>query len=176
MIANCICDGILDKPQVCSSQVPSKTSLCCCCCMQVGAQCTSVPYSCDIQKQARAYVHAHTHARAHANTHTHTQCHTQCHTHPYLQTHIHAQVASPAVAARLNVTDGALVQLVVPGGAAQRAGLLPTRRGLTGIITGDVIKEMLPAGHVDLLVGTQAMMQAQDFKMSHQLCRKCESL
>uniref|UniRef100_A0A7S3VP22 PDZ domain-containing protein n=1 Tax=Dunaliella tertiolecta TaxID=3047 RepID=A0A7S3VP22_DUNTE len=52
------------------------------------------------------------------------------------------QVASPAVAARLNVTDGALVQLVVPGGAAQRAGLLPTRRGLTGIITGDVIKEL----------------------------------
>lgn len=48
-------------------------------------------------------------------------------------------MASPAVAARLNVSSGALVQSVVSGGAAEKAGLLPTRRGLAGIITGDVI-------------------------------------
>lgn len=46
------------------------------------------------------------------------------------------QIASLAVAARLSVTRGALVQSVVPGSAAARAGLLPTRRGLGGIITG----------------------------------------
>jgi len=49
------------------------------------------------------------------------------------------QVASAAVAARLSVTRGALVQSVVPNGTAAKAGMLPTRRGLSGIITGDVI-------------------------------------
>ncbi len=49
------------------------------------------------------------------------------------------QVASEAVALKLQVTRGALLQAVTPDGAAAKAGLLPTRRGLSGIIAGDVI-------------------------------------
>ncbi len=54
------------------------------------------------------------------------------------------QVATDSVAARLQVAKGALIQAVTPGGAADKAGLLPTRRGLTGILTGDVILQVLP--------------------------------
>lgn len=43
------------------------------------------------------------------------------------------------MAKRLQVLRGACLQAVVPGGAAAQAGLLPTRRGLTGITPGDVI-------------------------------------
>ncbi|MEW5302865.1 MAG: hypothetical protein WDW36_005606 [Sanguina aurantia] len=50
-----------------------------------------------------------------------------------------AQIASVAVAARLKVQTGALVQAVLAGSAAAKAGLLATRRGLSGIIAGDVI-------------------------------------
>lgn len=49
------------------------------------------------------------------------------------------QVASEAVALKLQVTRGALLQAVTPDGAAAKAGLLPTRRGLSGIIAGDVV-------------------------------------
>ncbi len=49
------------------------------------------------------------------------------------------QVASQAVALKLQVTKGALVAALEPDGAAAKAGLLPTRRGLSGIIAGDVI-------------------------------------
>ncbi|GIL44030.1 hypothetical protein Vafri_1601 [Volvox africanus] len=51
-----------------------------------------------------------------------------------------AQIASDSVAQRLKVGRGALIQTVTPGGAADKAGLLPTRRGLSGIILGDVIQ------------------------------------
>ncbi|KAG2444679.1 hypothetical protein HXX76_001423 [Chlamydomonas incerta] len=51
-----------------------------------------------------------------------------------------AQIAADTVAARLNVGRGALIQSVVAGGAADKAGLLPTRRGLSGIVAGDVIQ------------------------------------
>ncbi|EFJ43542.1 trypsin family [Volvox carteri f. nagariensis] len=51
-----------------------------------------------------------------------------------------AQIASDSVAQRLKVGRGALIQAVSSGGAADKAGLLPTRRGLSGIITGDVIQ------------------------------------
>jgi hypothetical protein len=46
------------------------------------------------------------------------------------------QIAPESVAARLNVGRGALVQAVAVGGVAERAGLLPTRRGLGGVIPG----------------------------------------
>ncbi|GLC58336.1 hypothetical protein PLESTB_001347900 [Pleodorina starrii] len=57
-----------------------------------------------------------------------------------LRASLDAQIATDSVAQRLKVGRGALVQAVVQGGAADRAGLLPTRRGLSGIITGDVIQ------------------------------------
>ncbi|KXZ45340.1 hypothetical protein GPECTOR_56g437 [Gonium pectorale] len=53
-----------------------------------------------------------------------------------------AQIATDSVAQRLNVGRGALIQAITPGGAAEKAGLLPTRRGLSGIITGDVIQAL----------------------------------
>eukprot|EP00877_Chromochloris_zofingiensis_P014803 jgi/Chrzof1/9577/Cz04g08050.t1 len=49
------------------------------------------------------------------------------------------QVASDQVAQNLRITRGALLQSVLPNGAAAKAGLLPIRRGLTGIVPGDVI-------------------------------------
>jgi S1-C subfamily serine protease len=49
------------------------------------------------------------------------------------------QVASEAVAQKLQVGRGALVQALVADGAGARAGLLATRRGLSGIVAGDVI-------------------------------------
>lgn len=51
----------------------------------------------------------------------------------------HLQVASDAIAAKLRVASGALLAGVEPGGAAAAAGLLATRRGLGGVLTGDVI-------------------------------------
>ena len=50
-----------------------------------------------------------------------------------------AQLASDSVAKQLRVTDGALVQSLVPGGAAEKAGLLAIRRDLAGIVPGDAI-------------------------------------
>ena len=50
-----------------------------------------------------------------------------------------AQVASEVVAQQLRVDRGAVVQAVAPNSAAARAGLLPTRRALSGIVAGDVI-------------------------------------
>ena len=49
------------------------------------------------------------------------------------------QVASEAVARQLRVSRGAVVQAVAPNSAAAQAGLLPTRRALSGIVAGDVI-------------------------------------
>ena len=46
------------------------------------------------------------------------------------------QIATEAVAQKLGVRSGALLQAVVPGGAGAAAGLLPTRRGLGGIVRG----------------------------------------
>lgn len=48
-------------------------------------------------------------------------------------------LASESIASQLRVKGGALVQAVEADSAASRAGLLPTRRGLGGIVTGDVI-------------------------------------
>ena len=50
-----------------------------------------------------------------------------------------ATVASDGVAAKLGVRTGAMLQTVTAGGAADAAGLLPTRRGLGGIVRGDVV-------------------------------------
>ena len=49
------------------------------------------------------------------------------------------QLSTDQVARALRVSSGALVQSVLPNSGAAKAGLLPTRRGLTGIITGDNI-------------------------------------
>lgn len=49
------------------------------------------------------------------------------------------QVSTDAIAQKLKVTSGALLAGVDPDGAAAAAGLLPTRRGLAGVITGDVV-------------------------------------
>lgn len=48
------------------------------------------------------------------------------------------QLSTDQVAGALRVSSGALIQSVGPNSAAAKAGLLPTRRGLTGIITGVV--------------------------------------
>lgn len=48
-------------------------------------------------------------------------------------------MASDEVSRRLQITQGACLQQVLPDGAAAKAGLLPTRRGLSGIIKGDVV-------------------------------------
>eukprot|EP00892_Ulva_mutabilis_P011883 jgi/Ulvmu1/9067/UM005_0160.1 len=47
--------------------------------------------------------------------------------------------ASAAISASLKVTDGALAQTVDPKGPAGKAGLLGIRRGLAGVVAGDVI-------------------------------------
>ena len=52
---------------------------------------------------------------------------------------LNISAADPNVMKSLKVSQGVLVQGVPPGGAAEKAGLLPTRRGLTGIVTGDVV-------------------------------------
>lgn len=50
------------------------------------------------------------------------------------------------MAARLQVRGGALVQTVLSGSAAEKAGVLATRRGLAGIITGDIIVGVSDSG------------------------------
>ena len=52
---------------------------------------------------------------------------------------LNVTLASETIASQLRVKGGALVQAVKPGSAAEAAGLLPTRRGFGGIVTGDVI-------------------------------------
>eukprot|EP00879_Flechtneria_rotunda_P011655 GHRR01012175.1.p1 GENE.GHRR01012175.1~~GHRR01012175.1.p1 ORF type:complete len:338 (+),score=104.95 GHRR01012175.1:339-1352(+) len=52
------------------------------------------------------------------------------------------EVSSDAVAQKLKVSAGALLAKVDPNGAAAAAGLLPTRRGLGGVIAGDVIAKL----------------------------------
>ena len=52
---------------------------------------------------------------------------------------LNVTLAPESIASQLRVKGGALVQAVVPGSAAANAGLLPTRRGLGGIVTGDII-------------------------------------
>lgn len=52
---------------------------------------------------------------------------------------LNVQIATDQVARALKVNQGALVQAVAPKSAAEAAGLQPTRRGLTGIVTGDAI-------------------------------------
>jgi S1-C subfamily serine protease len=47
--------------------------------------------------------------------------------------------AADPVARALGATSGVLIQTVDPSGPAAAAGLLPTRRGLSGVIGGDVI-------------------------------------
>jgi len=47
--------------------------------------------------------------------------------------------ASAGVSASLKVADGALAQTVDPKGPAGKAGLLGIRRGLAGVVAGDVI-------------------------------------
>jgi S1-C subfamily serine protease len=50
--------------------------------------------------------------------------------------------ASPGVATSLKVSEGALIQTVDPSGPAAKAGLLGTRRGLSGIVAGDVVLQV----------------------------------
>ena len=52
---------------------------------------------------------------------------------------VHMQISSEAVARQLRVNRGAVVQTVAPNSAAAKAGLLPTRRALSGIVAGDTI-------------------------------------
>ena len=52
---------------------------------------------------------------------------------------LNSVTAPESIAAQLRVKGGALVQAVPPNSAAAAAGLQPTRRGLGGIVTGDVI-------------------------------------
>mmetsp|Transcript_16801 Transcript_16801/g.46940 ORF Transcript_16801/g.46940 Transcript_16801/m.46940 type:complete len:428 (-) Transcript_16801:2381-3664(-) len=56
-----------------------------------------------------------------------------------VQPSLKLQVAPERVAQALNVKNGVLIQSVEPGSPAERAGLLPTRRGLSGVVAGDVI-------------------------------------
>ena len=49
------------------------------------------------------------------------------------------QISSEAVARQLRVNRGAVIQAVAPNSAAAKAGLLPTRRALSGIVAGDTI-------------------------------------
>ncbi len=51
-------------------------------------------------------------------------------------TPVHPQVAPDNIARALKVTKGALIQTVDPNSAAAKAGLLATRRGLSGIVPG----------------------------------------
>ena len=47
--------------------------------------------------------------------------------------------ASDPIAKGFNITDGVLIQTVDKNGPADLAGLLPTRREITGIVPGDII-------------------------------------
>ncbi|PRW59774.1 protease Do-like chloroplastic isoform X1 [Chlorella sorokiniana] len=49
------------------------------------------------------------------------------------------QPAADPIARSFKVSEGVLIQTADPQGAAAKAGLLPTRRGLGGIVPGDVI-------------------------------------
>lgn len=49
----------------------------------------------------------------------------------------HAQLATDQVAKALKVQRGAVIQGIAPNSAAAKAGLLTTRRGLTGIVPGE---------------------------------------
>ena len=48
-------------------------------------------------------------------------------------------MANEAVARTLKIPRGAMVQSVAAGGAGERAGLLPPRRSLGGVLPGDVV-------------------------------------
>ncbi|KAK9811738.1 hypothetical protein WJX72_009303 [[Myrmecia] bisecta] len=52
---------------------------------------------------------------------------------------LNVQLSTDQVARALKVKKGALVQSVTPNSAAAKAGFLPTRRSLGGIVRGDVI-------------------------------------
>jgi len=52
---------------------------------------------------------------------------------------LNAQIANPKVAQSLEVKNGALIQALPSDSNAAKAGLLATRRGLSGILIGDII-------------------------------------
>jgi S1-C subfamily serine protease len=52
---------------------------------------------------------------------------------------LRVQVASDSIAAKLKVRQGALLSAVAGGSPAAAAGLLPTRRGLAGVLAGDIV-------------------------------------
>jgi len=52
---------------------------------------------------------------------------------------LNVTLAPETIASQLRVKGGALVQAVKAGSTAEAAGLLPTRRGFGGIVTGDVV-------------------------------------
>lgn len=49
------------------------------------------------------------------------------------------QIAPDPVARALNVSEGAMIQVVDQGSGAAAAGLLGTRRGLGGIVAGEYV-------------------------------------
>lgn len=52
------------------------------------------------------------------------------------------QIAPDKVAQALRVKNGALIQSIEPDGPAARAGLMATRRGMGGVIAGDVVTQV----------------------------------
>lgn len=70
--------------------------------------------------------------------------------------------AAAGIAASLKVTDGALAQTVDPKGPAGKAGLLGIRRGLAGVVAGDVIvgvdgKRIRTASDVEAALNNKAV-------------------
>eukprot|EP00241_Pyramimonas_parkeae_P002477 CAMPEP_0114227992 /NCGR_PEP_ID=MMETSP0058-20121206/2096_1 /TAXON_ID=36894 /ORGANISM="Pyramimonas parkeae, CCMP726" /LENGTH=441 /DNA_ID=CAMNT_0001338891 /DNA_START=75 /DNA_END=1400 /DNA_ORIENTATION=+ len=52
---------------------------------------------------------------------------------------LNLQVADEKVAGSFQVKNGVLVQGIIPNSAAAKAGLLATRRGISGVVLGDII-------------------------------------
>lgn len=78
--------------------------------------------------------------------------------------------ADPNVGKQLGVkSQGVLVQTVAPGSAAAAAGLLPTRRGLGGIVPGDVVfaaDGRRVAGEGDLVAAVEAHQVGEEITLT----------
>lgn len=73
------------------------------------------------------------------------------------------------VARAFGVSDGVMIQTVVPKGPAASAGLLPARRGLGGIVAGDVIvkvEQMSVHNVFDLSAALDALQVGDEVRVS----------